>query len=288
MIILKADFHVIKCEYKYQMEFIVHSRLLGLAFITFFVGNIFSHDSLNSVLYQLERIQNQYHISGDLSRTDAYALRLIRNGIFANHGRLFKSDDLSYFFYERNDVVNKIGFEESDDYIDSDLTYRDMLNLDIVLKAEADVNYSWRDSDLTLEETINSYHLNEILKRSFNGEDHKVGIPKPRAYRVYPDHNNKDKYFLYIWNELLFSDSRGSRTFFRDQEKYNVIDFKGTAHWEGGYISNSMSLLYSYEEIKTFKADQIDVVDFITELYQAGIIVPSFNTEVIERFLWTE
>ena len=60
-------------------------------------------------------------------------LRILRNAVFARHGRPFKSTELDYYFYAPGSAPCGVPFDVSQSYSDDALSGRDKLNIDELL-----------------------------------------------------------------------------------------------------------------------------------------------------------
>lgn len=78
----------------------------------------------------------RYIDESELYIFSASELRLIRNEIFARHGRIFTSSDLAEYFSRKAWYVPTYSPEEFDAHMDSYLTKYELANLEVILKYE--------------------------------------------------------------------------------------------------------------------------------------------------------
>ena len=82
-------------------------------------------------------ISSRYIDESELYNYDAGQLRLIRNEIFALHGRIFKSQDLADYFSQKSWYVPKYDPDEFDAHMFDYLNDYEAANLKVILNYEA-------------------------------------------------------------------------------------------------------------------------------------------------------
>ena len=82
-------------------------------------------------------ISSRYIDESELYNYDAGQLRLIRNEIFALHGRIFKSQDLADYFSQKSWYVPKYDPDEFDAHMFDYFIDYEAANLKVILNYEA-------------------------------------------------------------------------------------------------------------------------------------------------------
>ena len=85
----------------------------------------------------IQGISSRYIDESELYNYDAGQLRLIRNEIFALHGRIFKSQDLADYFSQKSWYVPKYDPDEFDAHMFDYLNDYEAANLKVILNYEA-------------------------------------------------------------------------------------------------------------------------------------------------------
>ena len=133
---------------------------------------------------------------GEIGSLDCFpgagALRLVRNAVYARHGRAFSSEDLKQFYYSTHKAV----FTINPKYKDSLLTEVDKMNIEFVQGLEEMMSgdteqggeylfqVPWellknKNNDLCVQEQNNyfNYFMYQVLGNRFIGEEGDIGGP---------------------------------------------------------------------------------------------------------------
>ncbi|MDD3796670.1 MAG: YARHG domain-containing protein, partial [Lachnospiraceae bacterium] len=102
---------------------------------TFSDSSIYSPDDL--VLWH---VNSRYIGEEELYNFDLAKLRLIRNELFALHGRIFNSEDLQSYFSQKSWYVPTYEPEVFDENMESYLNDYELANLNVILAYEAALN----------------------------------------------------------------------------------------------------------------------------------------------------
>ena len=111
----------------------------------------------------------------------AEELRILKNVIFARHGRTFSSTELQYYFYQSGSRPCGLYFKINPAYSDDLLTDIDKININIIKTLNIPKRFSGTYFDTDSDETILGIPLPSyvyILEKSY-GEPTKLSLPDP-------------------------------------------------------------------------------------------------------------
>lgn len=255
-----------------------------VAILFLIINQNISSGNLHDLFDQMNRISNQQPvIERSLKRLGDYELRILRNSIFALHGRSFISNELDSFFYKNiNSLYGfnsfpRFDFNKNKLYSLSLLSNIDHENLDLIIKQELQLDKSWMNNDKSLEEVLDSYQL--------DNEDVYSTMRRPNAYKFYPDHSDLNSYFILIEEPRLYSDVYRLRTFYCDAGDYSVLDFNDSVGGVKEFYSEIMLLFYDRNILSNYSNYvRIDMDKIITELYKNDISVISTNANFFRKY----